>query len=311
MNHIVQEFTNPQLKAKYQKAIESFRLPYWDYYKPRYSKETTFNGVAGVDRRTTSFPYDFGLPRILIESDVMVVRPTSNEPKPMRNPLNYFNFPTLKPTIKPEDWKATTSKDGKRKFDTRRTQRFPDEILKLGMNEREEKTNAILNNQRESNVTLILDMIAGDPRNDPYDSFTSFATNAASDGASGNLESLHGSYHVMVGGFGGHMSFVPLAAFDPVFWMHHWYVIVFLRTKTNTGIVKSTGTLRSGKPFTRTAGSMVGTIWILNTSEVSGMLFLWQKKRPFPFGTQAILQVFGRETCLRRLKPSAMCIKMP
>ena len=40
---------------------------------------------------------------------------------------------------------------------------------------------------------------------------------------SGSLESLHGMYHVLVGGFGayneagGHMSRVGVAAFDPVF----------------------------------------------------------------------------------------------
>ena len=42
---------------------------------------------------------------------------------------------------------------------------------------------------------------------------------------SGSLEALHGAYHVIVGGSpfpaknvpGGHMSRVPIAAFDPVF----------------------------------------------------------------------------------------------
>ena len=52
--------------------------------------------------------------------------------------------------------------------------------------------------------------------------------------ASGSIEGLHGTYHIMVGGWNdeaidskkktGHMSSVPVAAFDPVFWMHHWYV---------------------------------------------------------------------------------------
>lgn len=46
----------------------------------------------------------------------------------------------------------------------------------------------------------------------------------------GSLEGLHNNYHVYVGGFSGdnsntgHMSCVPIAAFDPVFWIHHWYV---------------------------------------------------------------------------------------
>lgn len=46
----------------------------------------------------------------------------------------------------------------------------------------------------------------------------------------GSVEGLHNNYHVYVGGFGGndsntgHMSCVPVAAFDPVFWIHHWWV---------------------------------------------------------------------------------------
>jgi hypothetical protein len=44
--------------------------------------------------------------------------------------------------------------------------------------------------------------------------------------ASGSLEAIHGIYHVLFGGWGvfenaGHMSEVPCAAFDPIFWGHH------------------------------------------------------------------------------------------
>ena len=46
--------------------------------------------------------------------------------------------------------------------------------------------------------------------------------------ASGSLEGLHNVYHGFIGGFpihgektGGHMTEVPVAAFDPIFWMHH------------------------------------------------------------------------------------------
>jgi tyrosinase len=35
------------------------------------------------------------------------------------------------------------------------------------------------------------------------------------------LEDLHGAVHVYVGGEEGHMSQVPLAAYDPIFWAHH------------------------------------------------------------------------------------------
>ena len=35
------------------------------------------------------------------------------------------------------------------------------------------------------------------------------------------LEDMHGLVHVWVGGEDGHMSQVPLAAYDPIFWAHH------------------------------------------------------------------------------------------
>ena len=38
-----------------------------------------------------------------------------------------------------------------------------------------------------------------------------------------SLESSHDTVHNLVGG-GGHMSNAGYAAFDPVFWLHHWCV---------------------------------------------------------------------------------------
>lgn len=216
MNQIVQEF-DPQYRQQYQKALESFRLPYWDYYRPRYARETVFNGITGADRRTTSFPYDFSMPRVFTESKLTVRRPGANNPAVMDpNPLSYFKFPTIKPIINAEDFPG--------RFNKQRTQRFPN----YGENIKTASpipwvANKVLNNQRESNITNIMDMLVGNKANDPYKNFVSFATNSVTPGSSGNLEDLHGAYHVMVGGnSSGHMSYVPLAAFDPIFWMHHW-----------------------------------------------------------------------------------------
>jgi tyrosinase len=42
-----------------------------------------------------------------------------------------------------------------------------------------------------------------------------------------NLEYVHNNIHNWVGGFGeyiGHMTEVPVAGFDPIFYLHHWYV---------------------------------------------------------------------------------------
>lgn len=42
-----------------------------------------------------------------------------------------------------------------------------------------------------------------------------------------NLEYIHNNIHNWAGGFDayiGHMTEVPVAGFDPIFWMHHWWV---------------------------------------------------------------------------------------
>jgi Common central domain of tyrosinase len=38
----------------------------------------------------------------------------------------------------------------------------------------------------------------------------------------GSIEGMHNNYHGLIGGSGGHMNHPSIAAFDPVFWMHHW-----------------------------------------------------------------------------------------
>lgn len=37
----------------------------------------------------------------------------------------------------------------------------------------------------------------------------------------GSIEALHGNFHTIVGGDNGHMAHPSIAAFDPVFWLHH------------------------------------------------------------------------------------------
>jgi hypothetical protein len=77
--------------------------------------------------------------------------------------------------------------------------------------------NMILNKQREPLTAYCLNMMKN------YTNIPGVATNATTPFAtnSGSLEGIHGSYHGIIGGPGGHMSKVPVAAFDPVFWFHH------------------------------------------------------------------------------------------
>ena len=98
--------------------------------------------------------------------------------------------------------------------------------------------NRVLNELRMDSNRLVLQMLG----NEAYSRYDVFATNSVNSPkgiappgstkeatkwiyAKGSIEALHGGYHVIVGGCpfpakripGGHMSHVPIAAFDPVF----------------------------------------------------------------------------------------------
>lgn len=60
-----------------------------------------------------------------------------------------------------------------------------------------------------------------------YVDFASDDASTSSPGCSNSLEGIHNSVHTAAGGpgsngvSGGHMTYLPLASFDPIFWLHH------------------------------------------------------------------------------------------
>jgi hypothetical protein len=74
-------------KKKYIAAAKNFRLPYWDYYRPR-DYTVTIPGV--VDGNTTTSPYDYHAPKIFTLKKIMVKVLPDNELKAMENP--FFNY---------------------------------------------------------------------------------------------------------------------------------------------------------------------------------------------------------------------------
>jgi tyrosinase len=71
-----------------------------------------------------------------------------------------------------------------------------------------------------------------------YNSFASTGFVAGSPTTYASLESIHGNIHVFTGGTGrsrtGHMTHVPVAAFDPIFWLHHKYDMRHLEAAVGT-----------------------------------------------------------------------------
>jgi len=62
--------------------------------------------------------------------------------------------------------------------------------------------------------------------------FTQFGNEAwyqnSGAGAYDSLESIHDQIHGVVGGSNyGDMTVIPVSAFDPSFWLHHAYVVVY------------------------------------------------------------------------------------
>jgi tyrosinase len=204
-----------QSKEKYRAAVKDFRLPYFDYYRPRDRKITTMPGITLPNGRQTRFTYDYSMPQIFTVESVMVRRTSDDQLHSIENPLNRFSFPESG-GFSEQDWNLVQG------FSREHTVRYPKNVNDVKGDP--ETMNKILNREREPNNTIILDMIQD------YDSFASFSSDSLTPGNSGSLEDIHGNYHGLIGGIRGrmgHMSRVPIAAFDPVFWMHHGLVSYF------------------------------------------------------------------------------------
>lgn len=79
----------------------------------------------------------------------------------------------------------------------------------------------LVNQQLEANAQAIHDatyQLIADQSN-----YAPFSNTAFTDGRGGSynsLENMHNTIHSLVGN-SGHMSYVPYAGFDPIFWLHH------------------------------------------------------------------------------------------
>ena len=88
MVEIANEYDVPH-KGRYRAAADRFRLPFWDYFRPR-GGPVTFPGV--IDNALTSYPYDYSAPILLTESKIMVRQVPDDELVLKSNPLCQFKF---------------------------------------------------------------------------------------------------------------------------------------------------------------------------------------------------------------------------
>ncbi|KAF9772953.1 hypothetical protein IL306_009291 [Fusarium sp. DS 682] len=211
-------------KKKYTAAAKKFRLPYWDYYRPR-GGQVTFPGV--VDGSTTTSPYDYHAPKIFTKKKVMVKSLPDNELKPVDNPFFQYEFDASGSNR--IDWKYSQLDVNLTDAKTRTLRHGGSEPVNVA------SMNLLLNKIREDEMRCSLAMI----EHGAYSNFRAFATTGVDleqkfknilKRNTGSIEGLHGDYHGYIGGFtgtgdnavnSGHMSSVPVAAFDPIFWIHH------------------------------------------------------------------------------------------
>ena len=231
-------------KTSYKEAAMRLRLPFWDYYRPRYNggENVKFPGI--IKNGMTSFPYDYSCPRVFTEESIMVRRSPDDKLVPMKNPLYQFWFPDgglkderdwdsmCKDVCKPlspillmlKGWKKVA-------FPRDHTVRYPKHNSDWG--DSTETLNAVLNALRMDSNRLMVGMLI----NPTYKNYEVFATNGEpvldettdatrfltgdrpEDSPSGSLEAIHGTYHGLIGGSsvpnaqpkhrseaGGHMS---------------------------------------------------------------------------------------------------------
>jgi len=160
-------------KSAYREAAQQFRLPYWDYYRPR-GEHTVFPGVFGNGK--TSFKYDFSVPQIFTVDQIVLRTPEKgNELELRNNPFRLFDFPSVG-SIPEREWSIVGQDSAN--FSRQQTQRYPFSPDPL------KSMNDAINKNRESGVAQILNMVS----DLAYKDYDAFAHDTAATPSSGSLE---------------------------------------------------------------------------------------------------------------------------
>ncbi|OAP60301.1 hypothetical protein AYL99_05303 [Fonsecaea erecta] len=233
MMAVVREFDRA-FQSKYLTAARAFRLPYWDYFRPR-DVDAKFPGIK-LEGNRTRHDYDFRMPDILNVREVMVRVPPYDKLTVQSNPLYNFKF-TDRQNLDKDLARARLTN-----YNPNRTVRYP--RSKDSKYHDVQQLSDALNSGREGRASMMLDIL--DPGSTRYPRLGDVASDSVlregdltqtglSKGTAGilprdgngrpasygSIEALHGNYHTLMGGPNGHMSSPSVAAFDPVFWLHH------------------------------------------------------------------------------------------
>ncbi|ETS78584.1 hypothetical protein PFICI_10646 [Pestalotiopsis fici W106-1] len=196
VNAVANSFSDAERKADYVKAAKTFRMPYWDWARPDLP---VFPAEAGIDANN------------------QVARPKTSAEAPIKpNPLASYTF------------RESASDDNINWFpDVNATVRFPSQGSDTPDEQAmKQQLSAFFQGQQSSpkgrNLTERVLYILQSYTNFGAASNNRFDSQSITPGFEGwgSIEDIHNAIHNYVGG-GGQMASPPVAAFDPIFWLHH------------------------------------------------------------------------------------------
>jgi hypothetical protein len=91
MEEIAILYTDPTVKSDYLKELKHFRLPYFDYFRPRGPSFST-TALKDINAANLQFAYDFKLPEIFNRDKVFVWNHPDNARDYIDNPLYAYKF---------------------------------------------------------------------------------------------------------------------------------------------------------------------------------------------------------------------------
>ncbi|KAF8465021.1 common central domain of tyrosinase-domain-containing protein [Kalaharituber pfeilii] len=229
MLDIAKEYPKSE-REKYQKAAETWRLPYWDW--------------AELKSRPGQHKPIYDIP-LLVKPPTVIVLGPEGPVKLDPNPLARFLIPEFNDKGEREKfgqlgyYSVNGFIDGKGipyafNIATSTSRYLPE----YNQNDASIKQKWVDGYVDDNAVTKALNG-PGDPGDPPYSlrewvwrifhtkTYDKFATTLVNvDGQPVyqnimSLEGVHNSIHDRTGGPNGHMAWVPVAAFDPIFWLHH------------------------------------------------------------------------------------------
>ena len=200
----------------YFAAVRRWRLPYWDYFRPR-GGPVTWQAVGPGDMTDSAF--DCGIPDVFTFPSLMIRTSLAGNLAPYTNPLLKFKFPAEQDGgLDQNDWRTEPG------FDQSETVRYPQQMKERTLQEAydhlvsrskndstslgdKEAQDLALNKFREQALKHLTVMF----RDKNYALMSTFGSNSRVNGVHGSLEgTVHGTYHGLIGD-SGHMGDVPVA----------------------------------------------------------------------------------------------------